>query len=131
MACVNNCEATRPLSVRMIFAVVTNQMEERVLKNKLGSIEEQEKRLLRRYRSETRLLKTKQEQRVGTSVVKRSQDTKGTHIKRCPSPKSPEVCTRKRFLSMLSKGLQLSTKLNETSIARVKRIRSKGLSPDH
>lgn len=32
MACDNYYEAIRPLSVQMFFAVVTNQMEERVLK---------------------------------------------------------------------------------------------------
>lgn len=91
MACDNYYEAIRPLSVQMFFAVVTNQMEERVLKNKLGSIEQEEKRLMRRYRSETRLLKIKQEQRIGNLSLKR-QDTKSAHIKGISSPKSSEVC---------------------------------------
>lgn len=91
MACDNYYEAIRPLSVQMFFAVVTNQMEERVLKNKLGSIEQEQKRLMKRYRSETRLLKIKQEQRIGNLSLKR-QDIKGAHIKGSPSPKSSEVC---------------------------------------
>lgn len=91
MACDNYYEAIRPLSVQMFFAVVTNQMEERVLKNKLGSIEQEEKRLMRRYRSETRLLKIKQEQRIGNLSLKR-QDTKSAQIKGISRPKSSEVC---------------------------------------
>ena len=79
-------------SMRDFFAILKNRMEERVLKNKIGSIELEEKRLLRRFRSETRLLKIKQEQRLGNLSLKR-QDSNATHInKASPSPQSPEVC---------------------------------------
>jgi len=68
-----------------------NEMEERVLKNKIGSIELQEKRLLRRFRSETRLLKIKQEQRLGNLSLKR-QHSNGTYTNKTSLSPQPEVC---------------------------------------
>lgn len=74
-------------------AVFRNQMEDRVLKKKLGSIELEEKRLLRRFRSETRLLKIRQEQRLGSLTCARRNEVNGTHIDKAgtPSPQSA-VC---------------------------------------
>ena len=79
------------LSVQDFFAILRNRMEERVLKNKLGSIELEEKRLLRRYRSETRLLKMKQEQRLGNLVLKRV-DSNGVQLNKGSLNPQSEVC---------------------------------------
>lgn len=57
------------LSAEDFFAILRNRMEGRMLKNKIGSIEREEKRLLRRFRSEMKLLKTKQEQRLGNLTL--------------------------------------------------------------
>lgn len=54
------------------LAVSRNQMEERNLRTRLGSIDLEEKRVLRRLHSETRLLKIKQEQRLGRSTFRRN-----------------------------------------------------------
>ena len=102
MAFIDNCGATRPLSMTDFFAILQNQMEDRVLKNKLGFIEQEEKRLLRRYRSETRILKTKQEQRLGNWSLKR-HNAKGAVIKVNPSPLSTEVCRVTFFIQLFSK----------------------------
>ncbi|KAJ7379618.1 hypothetical protein OS493_014013 [Desmophyllum pertusum] len=63
-------------------------MEDRILKTKLGSLELAEKRLLKRYRSETRLLKIKQEQRLGNLAIKRNEANGSNSNKRSPSPQS-------------------------------------------
>ncbi|KAL9970300.1 hypothetical protein ACROYT_G022654 [Oculina patagonica] len=63
-------------------------MEDRILHRKLGSIDLEEKRLLRQYRSEKRLLKIKQGQRLGNLSIKRNE-ANGTHInKGSSSPQS-------------------------------------------
>ena len=74
-------------------AVFRNQMEDRVLRNKLGSIELEEKRSLRRFGSETRLLKIRQEQRLGSFICAKRNEVNGTHINKAwnSSPKSA-VC---------------------------------------
>ena len=79
-------------------AVFRNQMEERALKNKLGSIEFEQKWLLKRFRSETRLLKIRQEQRLG-SFTKRSE-VNGAHMNKA-GDRSPQsaVCRKCLFLT--------------------------------
>lgn len=59
-----------------------------MLKNKIGSIEREEKRLLRRFRSQVKLLKTKQEQRLGNLTLKRSNSNGVQFKKASPSPQS-------------------------------------------
>lgn len=73
------------------FAIFRNQMEDRILQNKLGSIELEEKRLLRRFRSETRLLKIKQEQRLGNLTCTRRNEVNGTHINKAGTPTPQSV----------------------------------------
>ena len=86
------------VSLQEFFATFRNRMEERILKTKLGSIDLEEKRVLRRLRSETRLLKIKQEQRLGNLTCRRNEPN-GTHTNkgRSPSPQSP-VCSFEMFL---------------------------------
>ena len=59
------------LSTRDFLASIRNQLEERLLKNKISSLELQEKRFLRRHRSDTRLLKLTQEVRLGNLALGR------------------------------------------------------------
>ena len=73
------CDTPGAISLHGFFAIFKNRMEDRILQNKLGSIDLEEKRLLRRVRSEMRLLKIKQEQRLGNLTVRRSE-TNGTPI---------------------------------------------------
>lgn len=82
-------------------AVFRNQMEDRVLRNKLGSIELEEKRLLRRFRSETRLLKIRQEQRLGGGLTCAGGDeVNGTHINKARTPNTQStVCRRCLYLT--------------------------------
>lgn len=83
-------------------AVFRNQMEDRVLKNKLGSIELEEKRLLRRFRSETRLLNIRQEQRLGSDLAyARKNKVNGTHINKAgtSSTQSAAVCRQCLYLT--------------------------------
>ena len=75
-------------SVQDFFAILRNRMEGRVLKNKIGLIEREEKRLLRKFRSETKLLKIKQEQRLGNLTLKRLKSNGAQFNKASPSPQS-------------------------------------------
>lgn len=70
-------------------AVFRNQMEDRLLTNKLGSIELEEKRLLRRFRSETRLMRIKQEQRLGSGLT-----CARTHINKAGTPSTQSAVCR-------------------------------------
>lgn len=82
-------------------AVFRNQMEDRVLRNKLGSIELEEKRLLRRFRSETRLLNIKQEQRLGSGLTYvRKNKVNGTHNNKAgTSSTQSAVCSQCLYLT--------------------------------
>lgn len=82
------------------FAVFRNQMEDRILHRKLGSIDLEEKRLLRQYRSEKRLLKIKQGQRLGNLSIKRNE-ANGTHINKGSSSPQSMVCEFFTFLSVI------------------------------
>lgn len=83
------CDTHGAISLRgAFFTILRNQMEDRILKTKLGSLELAEKRLLKRYRSETRLLKIKQEQRLGNLAIKRNEANGTNSNKRSPSPQS-------------------------------------------
>ena len=76
-------------------AVFRNQMEDRLLTNKLGSIELEEKRLLRRFRSETRLMRIKQEQRLGSGLTcARRNEVNGTHINKAGTPSTQSAVCR-------------------------------------
>ena len=85
-------------------AVFRNQMEDRVLRYKLGAIELEEERLLRRFRSETRLLKIKQDQRLGSLTCARGNEVNGTHINKAGTL-GPEtaVCRQCLYLRVFLK----------------------------
>ena len=87
-------------------AVFRNQMEDRVLRNKLGSIELEEKRLLRRFRSETRLLKIRQEQRLGSGLTCAGRnEVNGIHINKTGTPSTQSaVCRQCLYLTCLTFG---------------------------
>lgn len=94
------CDTPGAISLRGFFAVFKNQMEDRILQNKLGSIDLQEKKLLRRYRSERRLLKIKQEQRLGNLTLRRNE-ANGTHINKGSSSPQSMVCDFLNFLRVI------------------------------
>ena len=83
------------------LAVSRNQMEERNLRTRLGSIDLEEKRVLRRLHSETRLLKIKQEQRLGRSTFRRNGIIGGQINNSGSSTPRSLVCEFYTFLTVL------------------------------
>lgn len=87
------CDTPGVISLHGFFAVFRNRMEDRILQNKLGSIDLEEKRLLRRHRSEMRMLKIKQEQRLGNLTPRRNEaNVHGAHINRGSLSPQSVVC---------------------------------------
>ena len=85
------CDAEKPLtpSSSNVVAVARNHIEDRALKTKLELIQLEEKNALRKLRSEIRLIKIRQHQRLG-NLAQRKSETEGTLINQ--GAFSSEVC---------------------------------------